>query len=187
MSAADLLDAEPVPVDLSIDPPTTPAVSAAADGPDQWEEPAPDVPEVPEAVVRGILASAGTVLGMSPLADPDVAAHWRFTEPELDALTPPMTRIVNARPALRQAAAHGDEMTIAVQLLGYTGRNLLTGAAAKKARRTETEEWERSGNLEPETDGLTPRSDGPTNGSTQPGPDPGAPGSVGYGVHPPAD
>jgi hypothetical protein len=99
-------------------------------------------PEVPEPVVRGLLASAGTILGMSPLADPDVEDHWSFTERELDDLTPPLTRMVNARPQLRAAAARGDELTVLVQLLGYGGRNVLDAHAARKARAEDEGSWD---------------------------------------------
>ena len=194
MSAADMLDQDPTPVDLSIGPPPAPTVATAdggADyptGPDVWDDPAPELPEVPEPVVRGILASAGTLLAMSPLADPDVPAHWAFTESELDALTPPMARIVNARPALRQAAAHGDEVTVAVQLLGYGGRNLLTGAAARRARNTDPEtEWITDGHEQPEAGSASPGSHGDDGTSVGDNPRFGEPGSVGYGITPPAD
>ncbi len=189
-----MLDAltDPTPVDLSIGPPPPPAVSAdpAADPAEVWADPAPEVPEVPEAVVRGILASAGAVLAMTPLADPDVPEHWSFTERELDALTPPMTRIVNARPALRQAAAHGDEVTVAVQLLGYGGRNLLAGSAARRARTTDPDtDWitDTDGHEQPEAGSTPPGSHG--DDGTGPFGDLGhrAPGGVGYGITPPAD
>ena len=164
------------PLTVGIGPPTAPQVSAEADAD---FDPFPELestPPVPEAVVRGILATAGSLLGVSPLADPDVAGHWHFTDEELDALTPPMTRVVNARPQLRAAAARGDELTIAVQLLGYGGRNFIIGSMARRARAAQTEEWEhhgRVGEAEPVATGAD---------ATVLGPD-GRFGPVGHGLH----
>lgn len=181
--------------DLSIGPPPEPEVSTAGVDPDapppQWSD---DVlepgmveehPDVPEPVVRGILSTFGALLAMSPLADPDVDEHWHFTERELDDLTPPLTRIVNARPTLRAAAARGDEVTVAVQLAGYAGRNVIAGGLARRSRSNQPEEWER-GNVEREAGGA-PAADRPSgDGPGVDGPEFGVPGSVGFGITPPA-
>jgi hypothetical protein len=127
-------------------PPASQSAPDDLDGPPPVFEDPPALettPEVPEPVVRGMLASAGTILGISPLADPDVPEHWKFTERELDDLTPPLTRIVNARPQLRAAAARGDELTVLVQLLGYGGRNVLAAHEARKTRaQDEGDTWD---------------------------------------------
>jgi hypothetical protein len=90
-------------------------------------------PQVDPSVVRGLLASAGVALG-HVAGDDDVEGHWRFTSTELDDLTPPLTRIVNRNPRLRRAVMRGDELTVAVLLAGYTGRNVALAREAKEAR-----------------------------------------------------
>lgn len=127
-------------VSLGIGAPDAPEVNEpAADpgGPDVvWAD---DVsPEVPEPVVRGILSAMGVVLAQV-LEDPDVVDHWRFTSRELDDLTPPVARIINRRPQLRRAVQAGDEITVAIQLAGYVGRNVADGARARAARNEEEE------------------------------------------------
>ena len=124
---------------------------------------APESPEVPEPVIRGILASMGMLLAAVPgVAHPDVPDHWQFTTAEMDALTPPVTRIVNARPVLRDAAANGDELTVAVQLAGFGIRNYMTGAKARADEIPDTfEEWTPDGNL----DRQDPSSTTPHGGS----------------------
>lgn len=131
-------------------------------------EPAPvqPAPEIPEPVIRALLASAGGLVAMSPLADPDVAGNWRFTDTELDDLTPPLTRIANRRPAIQQALARGDELTVAIQLLGYTGRNVADAAAARHARQLlEEQPNDNFGNENPSVEtGTSSPTGGPFDG-----------------------
>jgi hypothetical protein len=123
--------------DLRVGAPGTPEVEVES-GTDFHDDGLFDVedvaPEVDPSIVRGLLASMGTLVANSRLADDDVEDHWRFTDRELDDLTPPLTRIVNRRPKLRRAIQHGDEMTVAVQLAGYVGRNLEDRRQAKEYR-----------------------------------------------------
>lgn len=95
------------------------------------EEP---VPPVDETMVRSALMACGGALGFV-VGDEDVPGHWRFTKDELDQLTPPMTRIVNRNVKLRRAVIRGDEMTVAVGLGTYMGRNVRDAQRAKKVRR----------------------------------------------------
>lgn len=129
-------------------------------------EPAPVAADIPEPVIRALLASAGGLLAMSPLADADVAGNWRFTETELDDLTPPLTRIANRRPAIQHALARGDELTVAIQLLGYTGRNVADAAAARHARQLlEDPQDDFFGNENPSTEtGTSSAARGPFDG-----------------------
>lgn len=92
------------------------------------------VPQVDESVVRMSLQALGGLLGY-PLGDEDVVDHWRFTEQELNDLTPPLTRIVNRNARLRRAVIRGDEMALAVAFGGYAGRNITDGSKARKVRR----------------------------------------------------
>lgn len=104
-----------------------------------------DVPEVDENTVKGLLALIGS--GASVLvADPDVPDQWSFTERELSDLAPPLTRIINRRPKLRQAVARGDEAAVVLVLAGYGGRNLAAGATARRAREGENGEQPRETN-----------------------------------------
>lgn len=164
--------------------PVGPAGGAAEAG--GWDDPAPALPEVPEAVVRGILATLGTVLAISPLAVEEVPDHWLFTERELNDLTPPLTRIVNARPQLRAAAARGDEVTVAVQLAGFTGRNLIAGSLARKQRAQRAEEDWLYADEHREADGPAGAGDGAARGAAGGQPGGWVPPPPGTGIHPPA-
>jgi hypothetical protein len=82
-----------------------------------------DAPPVAEVVVRGLLAGIGAAAS-TLAAPPELPEAWRFTARELDDLTPPLTRIINARPALRRAVHRGDHLSVAIQLAAYAGRNV---------------------------------------------------------------
>ncbi len=92
---------------------------------DGWLPPSTpdDAPPVLEVVVRGLLAGIGAAAS-TLAAPPELPAAWRFTPAELDDLTPPLTRIINARPALRRAVHRGDHLSVAIQLSAYIGRNV---------------------------------------------------------------
>jgi hypothetical protein len=128
-----------VPVDLSIGPPPRPETQAApgeseGDGP-SFGEPvdAELVPEVDERTVRNLLKGLGWSANVV-LADDDVPDQWKFTDSELDGLTPPLTRIINRRPKWRAAVARGDEAIVMMILAGYGGRNVEAGRKARKER-----------------------------------------------------
>jgi hypothetical protein len=103
-----------------------------------------DAPQVPDAVVRGILAALGSVASTVAAPD-DVPDAWRFTPRELDDLTPPLARVVNARPALRRAVQRGDSMTVAVHLAGYVGRNVTTLRKAASEREPDPGDFDLEG------------------------------------------
>lgn len=90
-------------------------------------------PHIDESIVRSLLKGLGGAVGYVA-GDDDVPEHWRFTDGELDALVPPLTRIINRRPQLARAVARGDEATVALVLAGYAGRNVAAGRKAKEAR-----------------------------------------------------
>jgi hypothetical protein len=100
----------------------------------------PEIPaELEEGMVRGVLkamGSAGNAIGH----DEDVPNQWKFTDAELDGLTPPLTRYINRIPKLREAVVKGDQLTIAMYLGGYLGRNFEDGRKAKKARKKAEDE-----------------------------------------------
>lgn len=160
--------------DLSIGAPGRPEVEAPPGDPfvepdDVADEP---VPEVDEAVVRGLLRSLGGGASFA-LGDADVPDHWRFTDRELDDLTPPLTRIINRRPKLRRAVLRGDEMTVAVVLAGYAGRNVAAARTAQEVRNGREREADRAAPGAPAGDHRAP---GATGGN----------GSHGGGLHRPA-
>lgn len=82
-----------------------------------------DDPEVPEAAVRAALAAAGGLVGHFA-GDKRVPGHWRFSADELDDLTPPVTRMVNANPMLRRVVGRADALTAGMVLIRYITRNL---------------------------------------------------------------
>lgn len=85
-------------------------------------------PEVSPDLVRSLLAALGQGIASTPLADPDIEDHFCFTDRELDDLTPPLTRIINRRPALREALENGDELAVIAHLGGWAARNHLAKA-----------------------------------------------------------
>lgn len=119
-------------IDLTIGPPAPPEVRTAPGERHELVE-LEEAPQVDESVVRGLLKGIGGTLGYA-LGDDDVADHWRFTDRELDDLTPPVTRIVNRNNKLRRAVMKGDEIAVAIALAGYAGRNVDLARAARKER-----------------------------------------------------
>ena len=114
------------------------------------------VPQVDESVVRVSLQALGGLLSY-PLSDDDVVDHWRFTDRELNDLTPPLTRIVNRNARLRRAVIRGDEVAVAVAFGGYVGRNMTEGHKARKVRRERDGEAEAAeGNARAGGPGVAP-------------------------------
>src|SRR5438270_806139 len=94
-------------------PPPPPPAKAATE-----EAPVVDADKV-RRLLRGVGGALGFVIG-----DDDVPNHWHFTDAELDDLVPPLTDLINRRVELRRAVARGDELTIALVLARYAGRNV---------------------------------------------------------------
>jgi hypothetical protein len=94
---------------------------------------APETPEagpaelhaLPEAMweqesVSSILNAQGTALhAVAGVGQSD----WVYTEADLMAIAPPLTRILNRYPATRAAAGTGDELAVAIGLGGYVSRS----------------------------------------------------------------
>ena len=139
---------------------STPDAATVPTGLDELDEP---LPAVTMDQVRVVVMSAGVMLGMA-FGDEDAPDVWRFTDAELAGLVPPLTSVINRRPALQQAVRRSDEVTIALVLAGYTGRNLDKLRTARKARAQR--EGEVEGGLEGEADAA---------------PGPGAAGGAGAG------
>lgn len=132
-------------LDLTVAGPDTPEVDVAPiddtddadlalDGPGY----APAV-VVDEAMVRRLLKIAGdTAHAMSGEVGHAEPEFLRFTDGELDALAPPMTAYINARPRLQAAVSRGDGVAVVLTLAGYSARN----AAAYRRWRDEHDEQE---------------------------------------------
>lgn len=88
------------------------------------------VPRMGEAQVRSMLKTVGTtahaVFGTEEDDDPRRRLHadLRFTPDEVDALTPIITRKINANARLRQAVAQSDNIMLAMIGGGYVGNRL---------------------------------------------------------------
>lgn len=133
---------DPWDLDLSVGEPPAPDIDETLPDDDPfagWGDgdtppeaaPAPSV--VTEAQVRALLAAGGRGLG-SVVGDDDVPGHWHFTDDELDAITPPLTRAVNRSPRLVRAVEQSDTAVIAVTLGAYGWRNIDAGVKASRAR-----------------------------------------------------
>lgn len=81
-----------------------------------------DAPDASEAQVRAMLAGIGGIVSFA-IGNREIEDHWRFTADELDDLTPPVTRMVNASPRLRVIVARSDTIAFALVLTRYGLRN----------------------------------------------------------------
>jgi hypothetical protein len=75
-----------------------------------------------EPVVRGILEAQGSAAHALFAVDKGTD-EWRYTQADLGAITPPLTRILNRYDALRAAAGTGDEIALVIGLSGYAARS----------------------------------------------------------------
>lgn len=132
MSAVDVFDPAvgPPRQELGSMPAAPPVIEPADDQPVDLAE---EIPTVDEGTVRSILAGLGN---MASLIDRVEGADdlWRFTDAELDQLTPPITRLANRNATLRRALLHGDYIVIAMGLSQYAVRNVSTRKEATRAQ-----------------------------------------------------
>jgi hypothetical protein len=75
-----------------------------------------------EQRVRSVLQAKGLVLHGLLAVDPS-SDEWSYTDDDLSAIAPPLTRILNRYDATRAAAAAGDELAVAVGFGGYAIRS----------------------------------------------------------------
>jgi hypothetical protein len=83
------------------------------------------LPELEEAwdvqVIKGLLETKGRTLhAVAGVAEDD----WVYTEIDLAAIAPPLTRIFNRYPAIRRYAALGDPILLATAYGAYTARSV---------------------------------------------------------------
>jgi hypothetical protein len=79
--------------------------------------------DVTEAQVRELLIAQGALVH-GFLAIEKGSEEWVWLQAELDAIVPPLTRIVNRYDFLRRAAEHADPLPIGMALFSYTQRSL---------------------------------------------------------------
>jgi hypothetical protein len=87
-------------------------VYALPEPPPEWER------EQVEAILTAKGAVLHTVLAVDKSSD-----EWRYTDTDLRAIAPPLTRILNRYDATRAAAGTGDEIAVMIGLTGYVGRS----------------------------------------------------------------
>ena len=77
--------------------------------------------------MRSILQTQGSILHQAAGAG---GSDWLYTEAELGAIAPPLTRILNRYDATRAAAGTGDEIALVIGLSAYVGRSYQERRAA---------------------------------------------------------
>ena len=138
--------------DLTVGPPGTPEVhddglvdelELDVDDDEFVDEVATPVAPVSETQVRDLLDGLGRAASVPFNAG--VPGLWRFSDDELDGLVPPLTRVINRRPALARAVHNGDQITVALQLSAYAGRRIDRINEARKERERGDDQREAQG------------------------------------------
>lgn len=89
--------------------------------------PLPELDGWEEETVRSVLVAQGVLAhGAIGVAETD----WAYTEADLSAIAPPLTRILNRYDATRAAAGTGDELALMIGLGGYVSRSYRERVAA---------------------------------------------------------
>lgn len=105
--------------DPAADPaPAAPIADALAGGP-SWTE----------TRVRALLTAKGELVH-GVLAVDKTSTEWCYTQGDLEAIAPSLTRILNRYDATRAAAASGDELVVAIGFAGYAARSYSERRAA---------------------------------------------------------
>lgn len=134
-------------------PPTPPPFAAEQLLELEWEEDA----------IKGLLGLQGRVLHAAiGVSEQD----WTYTDLDLQAIAPPLTRICNRYEPIRQYARHADPVALATGLAAYATRSLLE-------RRRELEEAAPA----PDTEPIPPAGEAPVPSSEAPAPPPRRGGS----------
>lgn len=100
---------------------------AAGEPPELEREPSPgELHALPglegweQDAIEGVLTGQGALLhAIAGVGEQD----WLYTEADLAAIAPPLTRILNRYPATRAAAGTGDELALMFGLGAYTTRS----------------------------------------------------------------
>jgi hypothetical protein len=94
-------------------PPPAVDVAGALEGSSKWFE----------SRVRSLLTAKGSAVHALLAVDKGRSSEWLYTEADLSAIAPALTRILNRYPGTRAAAAMGDEATVAIGFAGYAARS----------------------------------------------------------------
>jgi hypothetical protein len=131
-------------------------------------EPAPEPAPAPELgvvevgweedTVRSLLSAEGQVVHTLAGVDDD---DWLWLQHELDAIAPPLTRILNRYPALRAAAEAGDGMAVMIAMGGHVTRSYMTRRAELVAAAAEAPAEPVTGVRAPEGTGPPPPQEMP--------------------------
>jgi hypothetical protein len=133
------------PLELERDRFEPPADTAADTGAAELEpyealppEPLEWTPERAGAVVRG---GAFLLHQADPLAHEEGGDElWRTTDADVDAIGPPLARILNRYAPARQLAGASDEVELALALGGYAKRNMALRGRLVRAKRQREED-----------------------------------------------
>lgn len=108
---------------------------------DTYIPPAPELLEWTPERAGAMLRGAGFLLhAADPVArEPEAAELWRATEQDVDAIGPPLARILNRYAPARALAGVSDEAELAFGMLAYAKRNLATRGRAITAKREREE------------------------------------------------
>jgi hypothetical protein len=100
--------------------PEAPAPEAPEPRPDAELHALPGLEGWEQDAVESLLRGQGAVLhAVAGVGDQD----WLYTEDDLAAIAPPLTRILNRYPATRAAAGSGDELALMLGLGAYATRS----------------------------------------------------------------
>lgn len=124
MPKADMTpeDDRPTAPDVAGDEPVATDADWLAD-----DGPAAPVETLTVDEVATLLAGAGRGLH-SLFGDPRIDEHWAFSATEIDSLAPPLTAIVNRRPALLAVVRQSDAATATLVMAAYLRRNFKLSA-----------------------------------------------------------
>jgi hypothetical protein len=124
----------------TFDPPENPVPADADLTPDYEPEPAELLEWTPEragAIVRAGGFVLHTADGMS--REPEGGELWRATEADVDAIAPPLSRILNRYAPARRLAGVTDEFELAVGVMAYARENLAERGRIVTAKRKRDE------------------------------------------------
>ena len=140
-SAGDPPVEEPADADLRVDPgrPFQPKGEKRSRTDAETAEPLPPAPAEPlpietvaEDQVRGFLVAQGAFVHSLIAVEKGASNEWIYLEQDLEAIAPPLTRIINRFPLAAYTFARlGDYPALAMGFGGYVGHSLEERATGK--------------------------------------------------------
>lgn len=130
----------PNPLGLDQPPPFEPPQEgqpAQLGGETAYEPPAPELIEWTPERAGAIVRAGGFLLhnADSIAQEPEALELWRATEADVEAIGPPLARILNRYAPARRLAGVSDEAELAFGLMAYARRNLATRGRAVQAKK----------------------------------------------------